>query len=98
MHHTEKLLQRLVFGRIELPQIECPSSAQKDSAGEHNLDHVDKLDLLVHHVFDLVLKSCQLCRFAPGQALLFPRGEPHGDSGGGRHPIGIAWLGDLEPP
>ena len=101
MRHVEELMQRLVFGRIELPHIECPSLTREDPADEHHLDHVDKLDLLVPHTFDAGLESGQLHRFAPGQTLLFPRSEPRGDSRsefGGRHPIGVAWLGDVEPP
>ena len=79
--HAVELLECLVFGRDELPQIKSPSLAQKNSADEHDLDHVDKLDVLVNHTFDTVLKSGQLRRLALGQALLLPRGEPHGDSG-----------------
>ena len=41
-----ELLQRLVIGRVELPQIECPSLAPKDPTDEHNLDHVDKFNFL----------------------------------------------------
>ena len=70
-------------------------------ADEHDLDHVDNLDFLVHHIFDAILKSCQLRRFTPGQALIFPGGEPHGGSRsefGGRPPVGVTWLGDVEPP
>ena len=54
---TEELLQRLVFGRVELPQIASPSLARKDPVEEHNLDHVDQLDFLAEHVFDARLKS-----------------------------------------
>ena len=52
-----ELSQRLVLGRIELPQIECPSLAQKDLADEHNLNHVDKFNFIVHHVLDTGLES-----------------------------------------
>ena len=58
-----------------------PVFDRENPADEHDLDHVDKLDLLVPHTFDAGLESGQLHRFAPGQALLFPRGEPHGNSG-----------------
>ena len=74
---------------------------REDPAEEHDLDHVDKLDLIVYHIFDTVLESGQLRRYAPVQALLFLGGEQHGDAGsefGGRRPVGIAWLGDVEPP
>ena len=47
MHRVEELSQRLVFSRIELPHIERPSLTREDPAEEHDLDHVDKLDLLV---------------------------------------------------
>ena len=70
--HAVEPLERLVFGRDELPQIECPPLAWQNPANEHDLDHVDKLDVLVLHALDAVLESSQLCRFAPGQALLFP--------------------------
>ena len=55
----------------ELPHIKCPSLAWKDSADEHDLDHVDELDFLAHHVLDVGLESGQLYRGTPGQALLF---------------------------
>ena len=87
--------------RVELPQIECPSLAQKHPAEEHNLDHIDKLDFSARHVLDAGLESRQLYRRTPGQALLFPGGEPRGDFGskfGGRHPVGVARLSDVEPP
>lgn len=56
VHHVVELSQHLVLGRAELPQIECPSLAQKDPADEHNLDHVDKFNFLVHHVLDTGLE------------------------------------------
>ena len=79
--HAIEPLKRLVFGRDELPQIKYPSLARENPADKHDLDHVDKHDVLVLHALDAVLESSQLCRFAPGQALLFPGGEPHGGSG-----------------
>ena len=96
-----ELAQHLVLSRVKLPQIECLSLARKDPAEEHNPDHVDELDFLVRHVLDAGLESGQLYRRTPGQALLFPGGEPRGDSGskfGGLHPVGVARLGDIEPP
>ena len=101
MHRVIELSQRLVLGRVELPQIECPSLTWVDPAEEHDLDHVDELDFLARNVPDTGLESGQLYRGTPGQALLFPGGEPCGDSGsefGGRHPAGVARLGDVEPP
>ena len=76
--HIVEPLKHLVFGRDELPQIECPPLARQNSANEHDLDHIDKLDVIVLHALDAVLESGQLFRFAPGQALLFPRGETMG--------------------
>ena len=66
MRRVEELSQRLVFGRIELPHIECPSLTREDPAEEHDLDHVDKLDLLAYHIFDTVLESSQLHRCTLG--------------------------------
>ena len=99
--HAIEPLKRLAFGWDELPQIECPPLARQNSANEHDLDHIDKLDVLVLHAQDAGLESGKLCRFTPGQALLFLGGEPHGGSGpefGGRRPVGVAWLDDVEPP
>ena len=63
--HAVEPLKRLVFGRDELPQIECPPLARQNPANEHDLDHVDKLDVLVLHALDAGGESGQLCRFAP---------------------------------
>ena len=96
-----ELSQRLVLGRVELPQIECPSLTRENPAEEHDLDHVDKLDFLAHHVPNAGLKSGQLYRRTPGQALVFPGNEPRGESRskfGVRHPVGVTRLGDVEPP
>ena len=68
MRHVVELPERLVFGRDELPQIECLHLAGQNPANEHDLDHVDKLDVLVLHAFDACLESGQLRRIAPGQA------------------------------
>ena len=99
--HAVELSECLVFGRDELPQIKSTSLARKNSVDEHDLDYVDKLDVLVNHTFDTILKPGQLRRLPLGQALLLPGGEPHGNSGsefGGRRPVGVARLGDVEPP
>ena len=96
-----ELSQRLVLGRVELPQVECPLLTRENPAEEHDLDHVDELYFLAHHVLDAGLESGQLYRGTPGQALLFPGGEPCADSGsefGGRHLVGVMRLGDVEPP
>ena len=62
VRRVEELSQRLVLGRVELPQGECPSLTWEDPAEEHDLDHVDKLDFLAHHVSDAFLESGQLHR------------------------------------
>ena len=84
-----------------LETYQYPSLTRENPAEEHDLDHVDELDFLAHHVPDIGLESGQHYRGTPGQAFLFPGSEPHGDPGskfGGRHPVGVAWLGDVEPP
>ena len=53
---AEELLQGLVLGRIELPQIASPALARKDPMKKHHMDHIDKLDVLVHHTLDVRLQ------------------------------------------
>ena len=62
MRRVEELSQRLVLGRVELPQIECPSLTQEDPAEEHDLDHVDELDFLSYHALNAHLQRYQLLR------------------------------------
>ena len=57
VHRVEELSQRLVFGRVELPQIANPSLTWKNPAEEHNLNHIDELDFLACHILDAGLKS-----------------------------------------
>ena len=45
---VEEPAQSLVPRRVELPQVESPSLAREDQADEHNLDYIDKFELLVH--------------------------------------------------
>ena len=45
---VEEPAQSLVLRRIELPHVEAPSLARENLADEHDLDYVDKLELLVH--------------------------------------------------
>ena len=52
--------QGSVLGRIELPQFEGPLLAREDPAYEHDLDYVDKLEILVHQLLDAGLESGQL--------------------------------------
>ena len=80
MSRVEEPIQSSVLRRVELPQIELPLLTREDPADEHNLDYVDKLELLVHHVLNTCLESGQLFPITPGQALLFPGGEPRGDA------------------
>ena len=65
VHRVEELSQRLVFDRVELPYIVSPSLTRKDPTGEHDLDHVDKLDLFGYHVFKTILESGQFCQRTP---------------------------------
>ena len=45
---VEEPAQSLMLHRIELPHIEVPLLARENPADEHDLDYVDKLELLVH--------------------------------------------------
>ena len=85
VRHVVELLERPVLGWDELPQIDCPPLAGQDPANKHDLDQVDKLDVLVLHAFDACLESGQLCRIAPGPAILFQEvsrmGAPDRNSG-----------------
>ena len=56
MSCVEEPVQSSVLRRIELPQVELPLLAREYPAGEHNLDYVDKLELLVHHVLNTCLE------------------------------------------
>ena len=60
VRHVIELPEHLMFGRDELPQIDCPPLAGPDLANKHDLDHVDKLDVLVLHSLDAVDESGQL--------------------------------------
>ena len=62
---VEEPAQGSVLGRIELPQIEVPLLARENPADEHDLDYVDKLELLVHQLLDAGLESGQLLRITP---------------------------------
>ena len=54
---VEEPAQGLVLCRIKLPQAEGPLLAREDPVDEHDLDHVDKLELLVHQGLDAGLES-----------------------------------------
>ena len=60
MSRVEEPVQSSVLRRIELPQGELPLLAREYPADEHNLDYVDELELLVHHVLNTCLESGQL--------------------------------------
>ena len=77
---VEEPVQSSVLCRVELPQVEVLLLAREDPAVEHDLDHVDEFEPLVHHVLNTCLESGQLSRTTPGQALLLPGGEPHGEA------------------
>ena len=56
---------------------------------EHDLDYVDKLELLVHQLLDAGLESGQLLRITPSPATLFQEvsrvGMPDLNSGAAAH-------------
>ena len=60
MSRVEEPVQSSMLRRVELPQSELSLLAREYPADEHNLDYVDKLELLVHHVLDTCLESGQL--------------------------------------
>ena len=60
VRRVEEPAQSLVPRRVELPQVESPLLTWEDPADEHNLDYVDKFELLVHQGFDACLESGQL--------------------------------------
>ena len=49
----------------QTPQIEGPLLAGENPVDEHDLDHVDKLKLLVHKGLETGLESGQLLRTTP---------------------------------
>ena len=55
VRRVEEPAQSLVPRQVELPQVESPLLTREDPADEHNLDYVDKLDLLVHQGLDACL-------------------------------------------
>ena len=52
IRRVEEPAQSLVPRRVELPQGESPLLTWEDQADEHNLDYVDKFELLVPPSFD----------------------------------------------
>ena len=65
VRRVEEPTQSLVPRWVELPQVESPLLTWEDPADEHNLDYVDKLELLVHQGLDACLESGQLSFFTP---------------------------------
>ena len=59
---VEEPSQGPVLCRIKLPQIEVPLLAGENPADEHDLDHIDKLELLVRQGLETGLESGQLFR------------------------------------
>ena len=51
VRHVEEPAQSLVPRRVELPQVESPLLTWEDQADEHNLDYVDKFELLSTRVW-----------------------------------------------
>ena len=45
---VEEPAQGLVLCRIKLPQVESPLLAREDPTYEHDLDYIDKLEILLH--------------------------------------------------
>ena len=81
VRRVEEPAQSSVSHRVELPQVESPLLTREDQADEHNLDYVDKFELLVHQGLDACLESGQLSFFTPRKARLLPGGEPRRGSG-----------------
>ena len=62
---VEEPAQRMVLCRIKLPQVEILLLARENPADEHDLDYIDKLELLVHQGLDACLES--------GQPFFYPK-------------------------
>ena len=65
VRRVEEPAQSSMLCQVELPQIEGPLLTREDPADEHNLDYVDKLELLVHQGLDACLQSSHLFFAAP---------------------------------
>ena len=57
VRHVEEPAKSSVTRRVELPQVESLLLTREDLADEHNLDYVDKFELLVHQGLDACLES-----------------------------------------
>ena len=60
VRRVEEPAQSSVPRRVELPQVESPLLTREDPADEHNLDYVDKFELLVHQGLEACLESSHL--------------------------------------
>ena len=69
VRRVEEPAQSLMLRQIELPQIEGPLLTREDQADEHNLDYIDKLELLVHQDLDAAVQSPLLCCPTTGPSL-----------------------------
>ena len=101
IRRVEEPAQSSMPRRVELPQVESPLLTREDQVDEHNLDYIDKFELLVHQILDACMKSGRLSFFTPRQARLFPGGEPRRGSVselGGCDPFRVTRLGDVKPP
>ena len=65
IRRVEQPAQSSVLRRVELPQVESPLLTWEDQADEHNLDYVDKFELLVHQGLGACLESGQLSLLTP---------------------------------
>ena len=65
VRRVEEPAQSSVLRRVELPQIKGPLLTREDPVDEHNLDYIDKLELLVHQGLDACLQSSHLSFAAP---------------------------------
>ena len=65
VRRVEEPAQSSVLRRVELPQVESPLLTREDPADEHNLDYIDKFELLVRQGLDACLQSSHLFFAAP---------------------------------
>ena len=89
VRRVEEPAQSLVPRRVELPQFESPLLTWEDQADEHNLDYVDKFELLVHQGLDACLESGQLSFLPHDRPVSFQEasrvGGPDQNSGAATH-------------
>ena len=101
VHRVEEPAQSSVPCRVEFPRVESPLLTREDPADEHNLDYVDKFELLVCQGLDACLESVSSPFLPQDRPVSFQEVSRVWGSGsklGGCDPCGIAWLGDIKPP